>query len=83
MAFDDSGIEDAGAAAERTLRLMAAGLKSKKRAVMELMRVSEADAEQMLWEVELEKQAGVYAPPPPEPGAQGPATGPDTAFLGD
>ena len=83
VAFDDSVIEDEGAAAERTLRLVNAGLKSKKRAVMELMRVSEADAEQMLWEVELEKQAGVYAPLPPEPSAQGPAAGPDTAFLGD
>ena len=83
VAFDDSVIEDVGAATERSLQLVAAGLKSKKRAVMEIMRVSEADAEQMLWEVEMEKLTGVYAPAPPE--AEGvPARGePEDAFLGD
>jgi A118 family predicted phage portal protein len=83
VAFDDSVIEDAGAAAERSLRLVAAGLKSKKRAVMEIMRVSEADAEQMLWEVELEKQTGVYAPAPPTADATLARSTQDEAFLGD
>ena len=83
VAFDDSVIEDAGAAAERSMKLVAAGLKSKKRAVMEIMRVSEADAEQMLWEVELEKQAGVYAPPPPTAEGAAERGAPELAFLGD
>lgn len=74
VSFDDSVIEDIGALAERNLKLVAAGLKSKKRAVMELMRCGEAEAEALLWEAEREKQAGVYAPqaaPPASPEAAG------------
>ena len=48
---------------ERTLRLVNSGLKSKKRAMMEMYRCSEADAEAMLAEVAREA-SGVY-------GAQG------------
>ncbi|MEA4928003.1 MAG: phage portal protein [Candidatus Limiplasma sp.] len=59
VAFDDSIIEDVGATAERTLRLVNNGLKSRKRAIMELTRCSEADAEQMLREIAAE-QTGTY-----------------------
>ena len=51
VAFDDSIIEDVGATVERTLRLVTNGLKSKKRAIMEMYRCTEADAEAMLAEV--------------------------------
>lgn len=59
IAFDDSIIEDVGATVERTLRLVNSGLKSKKRAMMEMYRCTEADAEAMLAEVAREA-SGAY-----------------------
>jgi len=77
VSFDDSIIEDAGAAVERTLKLVGGGLKSKKRAIMELTRCSEADARQQLWEIAAE-QSG-ETPPPPEAAVPEP----EAVFLGD
>jgi hypothetical protein len=54
ISFDDSIIEDANAAAERTLKLVAGGLKSRKRAIMELSHCSEAEAERQLAEITAE-----------------------------
>ena len=54
VSFDDSIIEDANAAAERTLKLVAGGLKSRKRAIMELSHCSEAEAERQLAEIAAE-----------------------------
>jgi A118 family predicted phage portal protein len=67
VSFDDSVIEDAGAAAERTLKLVNAGLKSRKRAIMELSRCSEEDAAKQLREIDGERgnaaSAETDAPP--------------------
>ena len=58
VAFDDSIIEDVGATVERTLRLVNSGLKSKKRAMMEMYRCTDAEAEAMLAEVAREAGGG-------------------------
>ena len=71
VAFDDSVIEDVGALVERNLRLVSSGLKSKKRAVMDILHCSEADAAKQLWEIELEKQADIYAPQAAQPETAG------------
>ena len=71
VAFDDSIIEDASATVERNIRLVSNGLRSRKRAIMELARCSEADAEQMLLEIAFEqggaKGMPVAAGQTPEP----------------
>ncbi|MCE5344515.1 MAG: phage portal protein [Eubacteriales bacterium] len=79
VTFDDSIIEDAGATAERTLRLVNGGLKSRKRAIMELSRYSEAEAEKQIREIAAE-QAGdwTYAPELAQA-----AQAPEASFLGD
>jgi len=86
VSFDDSVIEDVNAAADRALRLVAGGLKSKKRAIMELTRCSEADAQKQLMEIEAESQGAPYPAAPAEsPHLDTPAESPceDAPFLGD
>lgn len=90
VTFDDSIIEDANAAAERTLKLVAAGLKSKKRAVMELLRCTEVDALQMLEEIEREKRglsdgqaAGAATPEAAAGGLSAVCAAESERFLGD
>ena len=61
VSFDDSIMEDFGAMVDRNLKLLQNGLKSKKRAVMDIMRCSEADAEKMLAEIAREQRNGAYA----------------------
>ncbi|MDD3212944.1 MAG: phage portal protein [Eubacteriales bacterium] len=87
VSFDDSIIEDEGAAVSRTIQLVNGGLKSRKRAIMELSRCSEAEAEKQLWEIAAEQRGEL-----PEP-ADNPANGDmpasrvaavqDVPFLGD
>ncbi len=81
VSFDDSVIEDVNAAADRALRLVAGGLKSKKRAIMELARCSEADAQKQLMEIEAESQGAPYPTEPEAASAESPCT--DASFLGD
>ena len=61
VSFDDSIMEDFGAMVDRNLKLLQNGLKSKKRAVMDIMRCSEADAEKMLAEIAREQRNCAYA----------------------
>ncbi|HNW87667.1 MAG TPA: phage portal protein [Candidatus Limiplasma sp.] len=87
ISFDDSIIEDASAMVERNLLLVKNGLKSKKSAIMEILRCSGEDAEQMLREIATEQNAvmipaedtpagtALFAPP-----AQAQA---DPVYLGD
>ena len=63
VTFDDAIIEDYGAAVDRNIRLVQSGLKSKKRAVMDVLRLSEAEAERMLRDIARE---GQNLPPEPE-----------------
>jgi hypothetical protein len=74
-------IEDVNAAADRALRLVAGGLKSKKRAIMELARCSEADAQKQLMEIEAESQGAPYPTEPEAASAESPCE--DAPFLGD
>jgi A118 family predicted phage portal protein len=78
VSFDDSVIEDVNAAAERTLKLVAGGLKSRRQAIMELCRCTEAEAEKQLREIAAE-QRGDWAEPPETTGAPVP----EATFLGD
>ena len=78
VAFDDSIIEDHGTAVERNIRLVQSGLKSKRRAMMDVMRLSEAEAERMLREIAQEEQGLPDIPPD----AQRQNNTPDTVFLG-
>ena len=56
VSFDDSIIEDVNATVERNLRLVTNGLRSRKRAIMEITRCGEADAEAMLREIAAEAE---------------------------
>lgn len=56
--FDDSIIEDANATMERVIKLTAAELMSKKRALMEVYKVDEKEAERMLAEINAERAVG-------------------------
>ncbi|NLI21761.1 MAG: phage portal protein [Clostridiales bacterium] len=58
VSFDDSIIEDANATVERNLRLVSGGLRSRRRAIMEVTRCSEAEAERMLREIAAEAGGG-------------------------
>lgn len=51
VAFDDSIIEDTDATANRVIRLVGAGLMSKKRALMELYKLDEQEAEKRMDEI--------------------------------
>lgn len=51
VAFDDSIIEDTDATANRVIRLVGAGLMSKKRALMELYKLDEQEAEKRMEEI--------------------------------
>ncbi len=83
VAFDDSVIEDAGAAVERTLKLVNGGLKSRKRAIMELSHCSEAEAEKQLREI-LAEQRGESGATPEESEAYPEGENPlEEAFIGD
>jgi len=63
VSFDDSIIEDVGAMVDRNLRLVNGGLKSKKRAMMDILRCTEVDAEKMLMEIAAEARGEDVAPP--------------------
>ena len=62
VAFDDSIIEDVNALVERNLKLVAGGLKSRRRAMMDVLRCTEADADRMLCEIVAEKRWEQNAP---------------------
>jgi A118 family predicted phage portal protein len=79
VSFDDSIIEDQSAAVDRTLKLVNGGLKSRKRAIMELTHCSEADAERQLGEIAAEQQGEPIAP---EPGADSRPTA-EGDYVGD
>ncbi|MDY4007500.1 MAG: phage portal protein [Candidatus Limiplasma sp.] len=51
VAFDDSIIEDTDATSNRVIRLVGAGLMSKKRALMELYKLDEQEAEKRMDEI--------------------------------
>jgi len=54
VAFDDSIIEDVDATIDKNIRLVSAGLRSKKRAVMEIEKLDEAAALKFLDEIRKE-----------------------------
>lgn len=53
--FDDSIFEDTGTTIERNIKLVAAGMKSKKAAIMEIAHCDEKEAEKRLLEIAKEQ----------------------------
>ena len=56
MDFDDSIIEDTNTTIDRNVKLVNAGLRSKKTAIMEINKCSEQEAEKELQEIAEESQ---------------------------
>ena len=87
ISFDDSIIEDVGAMVERNLQLVKNGLKSKKRAIMEMMRCTQEEAERMLEEIAKEQAAPGNVPEaeiaPALPAAMTGQAPADALYLGD